>query len=206
MFQKNNVKLYFPVEINGVNYPEAFIQQSTPAQLTEWGITYVPDPTRPDPALYTWAENPDGSLTITPKSPAELSAALEITRTHAHQIIKDFHATCLRTLSGDASIEERDTWPPQVAAANAVASGVPLDAGMQAFFTGVGATTPALQQALASKILTNSAKYQFVMGLAGRLKKSADAAIAAATTPAEIEAALTQSRAAAEAAMAALPV
>lgn len=74
MFLHNNLK--FDVEaqhvIDDVQYPRGwFLNADNRGAL---GITEVPDPVRPDDDLFTTSENPDGSLTATPRTPEDIAA------------------------------------------------------------------------------------------------------------------------------------
>lgn len=73
MFILNGLKF----DINGqhvigdVQYPRGwFLDADNRAAL---GIVEVPDPVKPDPELFTYVENPDGSLTATPRAAAEIA-------------------------------------------------------------------------------------------------------------------------------------
>lgn len=68
MFLYQNKKIRDTVTIGAVNYSLAWITQASPTQLSSLGITNVSDPVLPDPNIYTWTENDNGSLTITPLS------------------------------------------------------------------------------------------------------------------------------------------
>lgn len=112
------------------------------------------------------------------------------------------HAKQLRLLTGNASREEVDTWTIKAAAATAylASTATPEQSAMiEAEAAGDG-TTPA---DLATIIATKSAAYQNLVGLAGGLRRGARAAVTAATTPAEVEAALASFATQAEAAIAA---
>ena len=66
MYIYNNLKIKDWVTINGVQYPLVWFQTHTTEENATLGVTQVADPTLPDPRFYTWVENPDGSLTVTP--------------------------------------------------------------------------------------------------------------------------------------------
>jgi len=74
MYLRNGLKLGQTTLINNAYYDITWFDHATPDQLTELGVSYVPDPVYPDPSLYTWTENIDGSLTITPL-PSDIIAA-----------------------------------------------------------------------------------------------------------------------------------
>lgn len=44
-----------------------------PAERAKYGVIEVPDPIYPDPDLFDWTENLDGSLNVTPKSEERVS-------------------------------------------------------------------------------------------------------------------------------------
>jgi hypothetical protein len=71
MFILNNRKVSIdaPVTHNGVTYPNL----RDPLTRTAIGVVEKPDPVYPDPDLFYWTENADGSLAITPKSDEQIA-------------------------------------------------------------------------------------------------------------------------------------
>ena len=71
MFILNNRKVSIdtPVTHNGVTYPNL----RDPVTRDKLGVTEVPDPVYPDPDLFYWTENEDGTLAITPKSEEQVA-------------------------------------------------------------------------------------------------------------------------------------
>lgn len=74
MYLHNNLKFDTNAQhtINDVQYPRGWFLD--PENRAAVGITEVPDPVWPDPALFTASENPDGTLTITPLDPEVIAA------------------------------------------------------------------------------------------------------------------------------------
>ena len=70
MYLLNNRKINIDTQqtIEGVTYPNL----RDPAIRAQLGVVEVPDPVYPDPDLYYWTENEDGSLNITAKSPEQV--------------------------------------------------------------------------------------------------------------------------------------
>jgi len=97
MYLHQGLKIRGVVEIGGVNYPPIFWTQASPEQLAALGVSYVPDPIPPDALLFNWAENPDGSLAITPKSQAELDAQLALEKSYH---IEQLNAACQAAIVG----------------------------------------------------------------------------------------------------------
>ena len=66
MYLHNGIKISQTIIINDTVYDITWFDQASPLQLSSLNITHDADPVYPDPTLYTWTENADGSLTITP--------------------------------------------------------------------------------------------------------------------------------------------
>lgn len=88
MYLLNNLKFDINAQhtLGDVQYPQGWFLD--PAHRTEAGIIEVDDPVFPDPKLYTFVENPDGSLTITPRS-AEDIAAIEASEVEQAKDVAD---------------------------------------------------------------------------------------------------------------------
>lgn len=114
--------------------------------------------------------------------PAQQIAAQVLTqaRQAAVERIKQQHALALKQLSGDATTEERDTWPVQLQAALAYTAGA-ASASQHAMLSSlvVDGETPA---ALSSRIIAKDQAIQTLIGLAGGLKRRTEIAVLAATT------------------------
>jgi len=64
LFNNKRINIDSPVTHNGVTYPNL----RDPVTRSELGVIEKPDPVHPDPKLFFWTENEDGSLNITEKS------------------------------------------------------------------------------------------------------------------------------------------
>lgn len=110
--------------------------------------------------------------------------------------VDNAHADFMRTLTGDATIEERDTWVTKAAAAAYVVS--LSDADLTAAVTLVTSDDPTANpdletlvhdvgtdvtdlRALAVTILTKSRAYKRLVGIASRIRREAKDAVTAAT-------------------------
>ena len=74
MFILNNLK-FNPNSthiIDETQYPAGWFLD--PDNRAAVGIIEVPDPVYPDPELFSYAENPDGTLTVTPLDPEVIAA------------------------------------------------------------------------------------------------------------------------------------
>lgn len=74
MYLHNNLKFDINIQhvIGDVQYPHGWFLDA--GERAKVGIVEVPDPVWPDPDLYIASQNPDGSLTITPRSAEEIAA------------------------------------------------------------------------------------------------------------------------------------
>lgn len=106
--------------------------------------------------------------------------ALTQARQAALERVKQQHAHALQQLSGDATAEERDTWPVQLQAALSYTAGT-ASASQQAMLAAlvVEGETPAV---LSSRIIAKNQAIQTLIGLAGGLKRRTESAVIAATT------------------------
>jgi len=104
---------------------------------------------------------------------------LDAVKAEAISTVNFKHAEFLRQLTGNATIEERDTWQAKALAAEAVLAGSAseIQTKMLATEAGlVGETTDALAQ----KIATKYAAYQKLIGLASGLRRKTENALEAA--------------------------
>lgn len=71
MFLLNGKKINIGamIEFEDARYPNLYKE----ADRIKVGVVEVPDPVYPDPDLYYWTENLDGSLNITDKSPEQIA-------------------------------------------------------------------------------------------------------------------------------------
>lgn len=152
-------------------------------EITELGVT-------PDPA---WVN--------------QLSAAdqLAVAKLSALAAVDRFHAETVQQLAGNPTQVEKDTWSMKLATANAVLANSTVSTEGVAFMTAAGFTTASVQSAWAAKVQANAAKFAGLVGLADSLRSQAKAAITAAVDEVALDAAIADSKAAALAAIAALP-
>lgn len=119
-------------------------------------------------------------------------------RTNGLRKVDNAHADFMRTLTGDATIEERDTWVTKAAAAAYVTSlsDTDLTAAVTLVTSDDPAANPDLEtlvhdvgtdaadlRALAVTILTKSRAYKRLVGIASRIRREAKDAVTAATAP-----------------------
>ena len=74
MFVRNGIKLTGTTIINGTPYEISWFLGASPTQLANLGVKYVPEPIYPDPEIYTYINNPDGTINITERTPEDLAA------------------------------------------------------------------------------------------------------------------------------------
>lgn len=119
-------------------------------------------------------------------------------RTNGLRKIDDVHAEFMRTLTGDATIEERDTWVTKAAAAAYVTSlsdtdltaavtlvtsdDLTANPDLETLVHDVGTDVTDLRD-LAVTILTKSRAYKRLVGIASRIRREAKDAVTAATEP-----------------------
>ena len=113
------------------------------------------------------------------------------------------HATFMRNLTGNASIEERDTWQAKELAAHALTSGdaTPAQTEMLVIEAGYLGIEPAI---LAATITTKADQFKKLTGLAAGVRGKARAAIAAAKTTKALQNAVDTAKADIEGALALL--
>lgn len=143
-------------------------------------------------------------LTATPTA-AALAAQFATHQVAALTAVDSYHNEMLQHLAGNPTQAEKDSWAMKVTTADAVKSGSMVSAAGQAFMSALGLSTPALQMAWANKVQANTAKFAALVGLADKLRSQAKAAILAATSQPELDAAQATNKTAAQAAIAALP-
>lgn len=149
---------------------------------------------------------PGLSATAPVLSAAQIAAILDTNKTAAMLDVDAFHASTVQQLAGNPTQVEKDTWAMKLATANAVAGGTAVSGEGNAFMTANGLTTPALQSAWAAKVLANAATYAGIVGLLDAWRSQAKAAITGAADQAALDLAITNNSAAADAAIATIPV
>ncbi len=157
--------------------------------------------------LYDFDAN--GKLIIFPvpaPTAAQLAVILETNKTSAIQDVNAFHAATVQQLAGNPTQVEKDTWAMKLATANALAAGTSVSGEGNAFMTANGLTTPALQAAWAAKVLANAANYAGIVGLLDAWRSQSKTAITGAADQAALDLAITANTAAADAAIATIPV
>lgn len=104
-------------------------------------------------------------------------------------LIDKNHADLLRSLTGGATIEERDTWQAKELAAEALLIGEADDwqVNMLAAEAGYMEVDPAY---LAARVLEKARRFKMLIGVAGGIKSKARAAIKAAADDADLMAAV----------------
>ena len=105
---------------------------------------------------------------------------------------------------GNPTQVEKDTWALKLEVATALADKAAISSAGQAFLQSAGLSADAAKLAWASSVLTKSAAYGQVVGLAERLRDAARRAAKAAHDEVALKAALDAQRAAADAAVAKL--
>lgn len=103
--------------------------------------------------------------------------------------VKIEHAKHLSDLTGNATIEERDTWAVQLSAAVAfLADGNAEDQlFLEGLLTDAEIAAGATAATMADKIIAKSEQTKLLIRMAGKMKREADQAIAAAGTLEELE-------------------
>jgi len=108
-------------------------------------------------------------------------ADLQFEKDNAVARVHEMHGELLETATGDATIQERDTWPVKEKAAQAVVDGTvsPAQLGMLTLEADEeGVPVEMLSQA----ILAKSTSFHLLVGTASKLRSQALKAIAAAPT------------------------
>lgn len=106
---------------------------------------------------------------------------LEASRMNALAEVDQVHAGQLRQLTGNATIEERDTWAPKANAARALLAGAADEA--QAAMLGLEAAQRGLSaEELTQTILARAAAFEQLIGVASAIRTKARAAFTSAET------------------------
>jgi hypothetical protein len=104
--------------------------------------------------------------------------------------VDDHHATVVNKLVGNPTQAEKDTWAMKLDTAMAISSASTPGVAGQTFLAAAGITTAEDQKAWAQVVLAKAAGYAGIVGVGEKLRATARQAIKAATTTAEINAAL----------------
>ena len=128
---------------------------------------------------------------------------LDTLKTDALFSVDQEHAAQLRHLTGDATVEERDTWPVKAAAAEAYLAGT-ASAGQSAMIEAEASGDGTDPQVLAQSITTKATSFLALVGKAGELRRKARKAVGEAATLEALDAAMQAIEAEAKAAADAL--
>lgn len=157
----------------GFFHPEIGYWQTTGEPSEEIRADYpegtVEVPLQPGPD-YLW----DGGAWVPNPKSREEQRAMAILR------IEEVHADFLRNLTGNATIEERDTWKTKEEAARALIAGDASD-GQTAMIGFEAAGAGVKPEVLAQTIIVKAEAFQTLIGKAAGLRAKAKAAIAQAT-------------------------
>lgn len=162
---------------------------------------------------------PGNLVPYVPTAPtaADLAAQFAAAKAAALIAVDTFHANTVQQLAGNPTQVEKDSWSMKLSTANAVIAKATVSAEGIAFMTALGLIAPAGATAAqvtaadaakatwAAKVQANAAKFAGLVGLADNLRTQAKAALTAAVDQASLDAAQTANKAAALAAIAALP-
>jgi hypothetical protein len=104
---------------------------------------------------------------------------LPASKAKAYALVDVQHAQTLRSMTGNASPEERDTWAPKAMAARAVLAGT-ADATQQTMIGLEAAEKSVTVEDMAARVLKSSAQFEVLVGRAAAFRAKARAAISAA--------------------------
>lgn len=130
---------------------------------------------------------PEGSFSEKP----DLRTLDEI-KQEANQTVEQSHAQFLRNLTGNATIEERDTWQAKALACEAISNNTASEIQTEMIATEAQIMGEEIET-LITKILTRYGAYQKLIGLASGLKRKTQATIDQCTTKEQIDQVLEQS-------------
>lgn len=155
-----------------------------------------------DPATGAVYINPTEEQ-LTEKLGAEAADALLLgdAKAIAAKMIDDYHAKMMRDLTGNATIEERDTWQAKRNAAAALVAGS-ADEHQTAMITLEATEREITPEALAGLILEKNAAFHVLIGRAAGIRTKAKMAVGTAKSPEEIATVIAACKAAADAAIA----
>lgn len=118
--------------------------------------------------------------TFTPPAPPE-PPALPALKQDAIRAIDAQHEAVLLQLTGNPTQVEQTTWAGKVALAEAIQQGLPLSAAQSGFLAAMGVPTAGHAQ-YAQAVLTKSAMYWQLVGVADKVRSDCKDRIASATT------------------------
>lgn len=104
----------------------------------------------------------------------------------AVDLVHTRHAEFLRNLTGNATIEERDTWQAKALAAEAIQAGT-ASAIQQEMIATEASVVGETEEQLVQTILAKYGAYQKLIGLASGLRRKTEAALSAASNKEEID-------------------
>lgn len=122
--------------------------------------------------------------------------ALAAAKKAAFLAIDQFHAATVQKLVENPTQVEKDTWSLKLEVASAITNKTSVSAAGQAFLAGAKMTTDAAKAEWAASVLTKSAAYAQVVGLAEKLRNTARTAIKTATDEASLKEVMNEQRAA----------
>lgn len=125
----------------------------------------------------------DGQNFSTPVSPPEPLPSL---KTQALQAIDQQHQEALLALTGNPTQAEQTTWAGKVALAEAIQKGAPLSAAQSGFLAAMGIPAEGYAQ-YAQTVLTKSALYWMLVGMADKVRSDCKARVTSAQTHADLE-------------------
>jgi hypothetical protein len=106
---------------------------------------------------------------------------LQAAKDNSLEYLKTVHAQWLTNIIGTDTQEEKDTWTRKLQAAKGYMSGSPTDSDMYYLSLEADQTGETVQE-LVTLILTNDAKYGYVVGTFAGIRRSGAALVRAATT------------------------
>lgn len=124
-------------------------------------------------------------------------------RARGLQEVDQQHQATLLQLTGNPTEAERNTWAGKVELSRRVLAGETLALDQESFLAASGLDTPGARKAYATEVMTNSARYWTLVGMADKVRREAKARILSVQTMAGWEACGKANRAAAAEALAA---
>lgn len=184
----------------------------TVAEITDGRVTNIARIKDDTPIPEGWVEctgvacigdKYDGQVFTAPAAPAAAVIPFEQAKASALVTVKATHASYLRLATDNATAEERDTWPAKSAAATAYLANT-ATAAQTAFIEAKAVRDGVTPDALAQAIITKADALLGHIDQADYLSASGHIAVEAATTHADLQAALDAFEAEAQAAFDAL--
>lgn len=132
-------------------------------------------------------------ITISPDqivtAPDRAAAALEAARDHARDQMLRALSEAAVAMTGPVPQVERDSWPTKAAAARAHLAGTATDK-QQEMLAAEAAETGEAVDALVARVVANADAYEVAAARIAGIRRRIAAEVAAATTPAQIAAAM----------------